>query len=681
MLRQIPKTPVQVAVFALSGGLDLHTPMSAMQPGMARGSTFNFECAVKGGYTRIAGYERFDGRPSPSLAAYQALQVAFTSTPSVGDAINGVTSGATAVVAMVDGAVLVLTKVSGTFAQGESLRVGASSPFGSISSLTPPPLSDEKAGSYSLAAFLRYRADIAAVPGSGPVLGVFAFNGAVYAWRNNTGGTAALLYKSSPAGWTAVARERELAFTAGSGAPPAEGSTITKGSVSATVLRVVTQSGSWSGGTAAGRFIIGLPVGGSFTAGAFTAGVTATCSGPHSVITFLPGGTFEFFIGDAGYGRRVYGCDGVNRGWEFDGTLLVPVTTGMVEDKPEHVVVHKKHLFFSFKHSVQHSGLGEPHAWTPLLGAAEISLGDQVTGFLVMPGTQSGGALAITTSRSMSMLYGNTSADWQKLPVDQDDGSGAYARTARYIGQGLVFNDRGVVSLTASQNYGNFDSAAMTQGLLQFVQAHRMNTTCAVLNRSRSQYRVFFSDGSGLYVTVLNGEYLGAMPVQFDHPVMCAWNEPGTTEETYFGSTDGMVYRMDIGGNFDGNAMSWALELAYADQGGPRVRKRYRRCSLEMQGAGYAEFDFGYSLSYGSEDADQPGITTVASSTKPAYWDSFVWDQFVWDGRQVAPTEIEMDGTGESVSIAISGQSAYWPSFTINSVTLHYSPRRLTRGS
>ncbi|MBI5270708.1 MAG: hypothetical protein HY856_13635 [Burkholderiales bacterium] len=680
MLRDIPRTPVQVAVFALTGGLDLHTPMSAVQPGVARGTTYNFEVATTGGYTRIAGYERFDGRVSPSLASYQAYPVAFTSTPAVGASINGQTSGATAVVAKIDGGTLVMTKVAGTFVAGENLRVGTTA-FGVLSSLTPPSINDTKAAEYLLAAMNRYRADIAAVPGSGPILGVFAFGGDVYAWRNNAGATQALLYKSSVAGWVAIPFKYEVAFTAGGGTPPAEGATVTKGTVSAVVRRVVLQSGAWSSNTAAGRLIIEAPTGGSFSAGAFTAGITATCSGPQTAISFLPGGQFEFHVSDCGNGRRVYGCDGANRGWEFDGTYVVPIVTGMGEDKPEHLIVHKKHLFFSFKHSVQHSGLGTPYSWQPLLGAAEMSMGDQVTGFLPMPGSQSGGALAITTVRSMSMLYGNSSADWQALPVDQDDGSGAYSRTARYIGQGLVFNDRGVVSLTASQNYGNFDSAALTSRIRQYVQAHRANTTCAVLNRERSQYRVFFSDGAGLYATLLNGEFLGAMPVQFDHPVMCAWNEPGSTEETYFGSTDGFVYRMDVGSSFDGNAIPFTLELAYADQGGSRVRKRYRRCSLEMQGSGYAEFDFGYTLSYGSEDADQPVLHTVASSTKPAYWDAFTWDAFTWDGRQVAPTEIEMEGTGESVSIALSGQSALWPSFTVNSVTLHYSTRRLTRGS
>jgi len=681
MLRQLPKTPVQVAVFALSGGLDLHTPMSAVQPGTARGQTYNFECAINGGYSRIKGYERFDGRASPSLAAYQVFAVAFTSTPAIGASINGQTSVATAVVAAVDGEALVLTKVVGNFVAGENVRVGTTA-FGSITSLTPPDISDIQAATYQLAAADRYRADILAVPGSGAVLGVFVFDGLVYALRSNVGGTAVVLHRASLTGWQAVALKYELAFTAGSGTPPAEGSTITKGTVSAVVRRVVVQTGDFSSGNAQGRFIIEAPTGGNFSAGALTAGGTATLSGAQTQITLAPSGQYEFDIGDAGNGRRLYGCDGVNRAFEFDGTYLVPIATGMTVDAPEHIKVHKKHLFLSFAHSVQHSSIGLPYTWSPLFGAAEISVGDRVTGFLGMPGSQAGGALAILTVRSMSMLYGNSSADWQNLPVDQDDGSGAYARTARYIGQGLVFNDRGLVSLTASQSWGNFDSAAMTANILSFVQSHRQNTTCAVLNRERSQYRVFFSDGFGLYVTVLNGKYIGAMPVSFDHPVLCAWNDStGAAEETYFGSDDGFVYRLDVGNNLDGGEMGWLLELAYADQGGPQVRKRYRFCSMEMQGNGYAEFDFGYSLSYGSENVDQPVAVVHGSSTKPAYWDAFVWDTFVWDGRQVAPTGIEMEGTAESLSIVIAGQSALWPSFTLNSVTLHFTPRRLTKGS
>ena len=59
--------PVQYDLIRLSGGLDQVTPTLSLQPGVARRAA-NFECSINGGYTRIAGYERFDGRPSPSAA-------------------------------------------------------------------------------------------------------------------------------------------------------------------------------------------------------------------------------------------------------------------------------------------------------------------------------------------------------------------------------------------------------------------------------------------------------------------------------------------------------------------------------------------------------------------------------------------------------------------------------------
>lgn len=48
------------------------------------------------------------------------------------------------------------------------------------------------------------RSDIEAVPGEGDILGVWMFQGVVYAFRNATGGATAVMYKSSASGWTSV---------------------------------------------------------------------------------------------------------------------------------------------------------------------------------------------------------------------------------------------------------------------------------------------------------------------------------------------------------------------------------------------------------------------------------------------------------------------------------------------
>lgn len=48
------------------------------------------------------------------------------------------------------------------------------------------------------------RGDIAAVPGEGDILGVWLYNGVVYAFRNAVGGATAVMYKSTGSGWSSV---------------------------------------------------------------------------------------------------------------------------------------------------------------------------------------------------------------------------------------------------------------------------------------------------------------------------------------------------------------------------------------------------------------------------------------------------------------------------------------------
>ena len=48
------------------------------------------------------------------------------------------------------------------------------------------------------------RSKINIVPGEGSVLGVWVYNGSVYAFRNKSGGATAGMYKSTSTGWSEV---------------------------------------------------------------------------------------------------------------------------------------------------------------------------------------------------------------------------------------------------------------------------------------------------------------------------------------------------------------------------------------------------------------------------------------------------------------------------------------------
>lgn len=677
--KEIPET------IQLVGGW--HTLGSALirPPGTVQDSQ-NFEAVPDptGGYALIGGYERFDGQPKPSGATFSIVQVAsFTNVPTVGQTLTGDTSGATGVIIAIGSNFLALTKITATFLNTEVVKVGLTV----IATAEPNTtiLSPAASAQYTALAAEQYRADIDPVPGSGPVQGVVEadLNGGgevVYAFRSN--GTNTVLYKSSGAGWVLVPFDFEVAFTAGGAAVPAEGATLTKGGVTATVKRVVLQDGEWADSDASGRLIIGAPSGGNFSAGVATIGaITLTLSGAQTAITFAPGGIFEFDIGNfrgQSISRRIYGCDGVNRGFEFDGTILVPITTGTSSDTPKHVQAHKSHLFFAFGSSAIHSGIGLPYKWTAGSGALEIPVGDTITNFMSQGGNETTAVLSITTPSNTHFLYGKTAASWNLISTNNGIGGAHYS--AEQLEQGYWFAQSGVVNLHTTDRFGDFSQSSMTAKIQEFVTAQRAKPMFAVTHHTKHQYRVYFNDGQALYVTIVNSKSFGAMRMNFPHTFTCGWGSKTSANEERVlvgASTTGYVYEMDIGSSCDGQLLDAYLTLNKNTSRGHRTKKKYSALSFELQGNFYATFQVGYSLSHNSAKVNQPGTTTYESSFSGApSWDEFVWDAFTWDGSTVSPTETDVRGTGFNFQPTIRTSSTYVLPFTINSLTLHVTQLR-----
>lgn len=673
---------VMYEMIALKGGLDLITPTLSLKPGVAR-DALNYECNVTGGYTRIAGYERFDGHASPSTAVYVILSVVMSASVSLGATVTGVTSGKTGVIIATSTGQLVLTAVSGAFTDGETLNV-LGSPVATVTTTLGQTGTSSLAAVYSALAANSYRASISKPAGSGPVRGVMQIGSNVYAFRNNAGGTAVDVWKSSAAGWVAVPLYKTVSFTAGAVATPADGATLTQGAVTATVKRVCKQSGAWTG-TASGTFVITTPSGGggNFAAGAATlsGGATVTLSGMQTPIALAPNGHFEFVSGNFGgtaASTRIYGCDGVNKAFEFDGDVLAPITTGMPTDAPKHIAVFKNYLVLSFTASLQLSGIGDPFGWTAVLGAAEISAGETITNLLLLPGSQSGGALLVQTRNNTLILYGSSAANFSL--VTYNNGVGALDYTAANMAGVYSLDDRGVMGLNATLAYGNFEQASLSANIRPFIVTNRQFGQACCANRERSQYRIFFSNGYALYNTIVNDKYLGTMPVYFPDPVFCAWEgEDGNGNEvTYFGSKDGYVHQLDVGTSFDGAAINSYVTLNYDAIRGPRILKRFRKASAEITGSGYAPIAVGYSLGYGSTEIAPQVTATYASEFSVGQWDSgLTWDSgFVWDGSSLLPKEVELTGTAENIAVTFSSNNDYTAPFTINSLIIHYTPRR-----
>lgn len=665
---------VNYDLIRLGGGLDQVTPTLSLPPGVARRAA-NFECSITGGYTRIAGYERFDGRPSPSAATYNILVCTFTGTVTVGQTVTGSISAATGRVIAVTVASVVITRETGTFVVNDVLNNGAGNvaTITAVQGVSADGLTD---ATYQNLAADNYRADITAVPGTGSILGVAYYNGVCYAWRLTS------MYKATAGGWVAVTLGKELSFSTGTAAI-VDGNTVTGATSGATgvVARVVLQSGTFASGNAAGRLILSSSTG-VFTSGenlTVAAAVKAIAGGAATQITLTTGGRYETVVANFGGGTanyKLYGCDGVNRAFEFDGTTFVPIATGMAVDTPNHITFHKQHLFLSFGASVQFSGLGYPYQWTPLLGAGEIAMNGGVTNLLVLPGDQSSGALAIYTRSDTSVLYGTSSANFSLSTFNS--GTGAIAYTAQNMDQAYVLDDRGIISLGTSLNFGNFVPASLTMNIPKFIEQHRGLAVGSTVNRDKGQYRVFFSDGTGLYMTILNGQVLGSMPIQFAHNINCSVDSEAPSGGTvqFFGSTNGFVYQMDLGTSFDGDFIPANINLVYNSTKSPRILKRYRKAAVELSGDSYAEIQFGYDLGYRTAALTQPDDASYQNDLRSSYWDDMSWDNFVWDGSDISPSEIEVTGTAENMAIRVSTNSDLFEPFTVNNIIVHYTLRR-----
>lgn len=675
---------VRTDFIPFGGGLDMVTPPLFMAPSILRAAQ-NYECDINGGYARIVGYERSDGRPSPSAAQYGVLPVTITGAFATGDDITGVTSGATATVVAAAASSLVITKISGTFVAAETLNVAAAPQGTTTAAVTVDGASTALLhAQYKNFAADEYRSDIAAVPGSGNVLGGFKYNSVNYAFRNNAGGTAAALYKSTAGGWSAVSLGRKLLFTTGSELLT-EGATLTGATsgASAVITRVMLQSGSYGGGTAVGKFIF-ASVTGAFQNGENlqVGGLTkAVASGADAAITLLPGGRVRAVIDNFGgqvNTNRVYGCDGVNPGFEFDGTVFCPISTGMTTDAPSHVHVHMNQLFYSFEGSVQHSAPGTPYIWSAVLGASELAMGDTITGFQSQPGSESSGALAIFTRNRLKMLYGTGVLDWTLVTYRKE--IGAYADTLQDVGYTMFCDDRGITNIQTSQAYGNFSHATLSALIRPWLNTQRTKITASCVSRDKNQYRLFFNDQYALFITLKGRQVVGMMPIFLGNEARCAWSqeESDGSETIYFGSSNGMVYQMERGTSFDGAEIESYLHLAFNFTRSPRILKDYLRCALEVTGTGYSAWTFSYSLGYGSSQIEQPSDQTTVTAFSSLHWDSGAsWDSQFWDGQTLIPAELDMAGSAENMSIMLRGSSDYHDAARFSGAHVHYIPRRL----
>ena len=522
---------------------------------------------------------------------------------------------------------------------------------------------------------------ITAVPGAGAVRGVLWYENTLYAWRDNVGGTEAIVHKATSGGWSALNIASIMTFADGGPYVIQDGDTITGGTSGATaVVRTVAAQAdtSWEFGEAMGTLVL-ESVTGTFQADEqLDVGIetfVATVVTIPTAMSFPPGGRYEFvirnFYGATGF-ERAYGVNGVGTAFEFDGESAISIQTGMPDDKPFLIAEHKKHLFLAFpKGSLQNSALGEPRSFSALLGAAEIGLGKEITN--IIPSTAD--SLIITTEGSFHALTGNDSSDFIKADISPT--SGAFLRSAQNIGSVIYMDKSGIRSASTTQAYGGFKLGSYTSLIQKTIDqkiAAGAKVVASMVVKSKDQYLVFFDDSTGISL-FFGRKAPEAMLFSYPFTITCAHiGEDGQKERIFVGASNGFVYELNVGISFDGaNISSW-MQIALGHQGAPRVIKRYHHLIFAQVGGpninyvAHPEFDHSNGSQTLSDD-----IVAAMSGGEGVYTGS--------DFTGAGPSEGDayIDGAGSDLNILLVCDHNDVDDHTIQGVTVLFSPRGARR--
>jgi hypothetical protein len=556
------------------------------------------------------------------------------------------------------------------------------------------------------------RAAIAAVPGTGPVRGVTVYNSVVWAFRDQNDGTGAM-FKSTDAGWVQQTFGSTLAFTLGTAAFT-EDTVVTGGTsgATATIKRVVVQSGAWDG-SAAG-FLVLSGVTGTFSAAETITSTpgSAKASGAQAAITLPPGGTYEFvthnFYG-AAKSLRLYFANGVSSAFEWDGTTLAPIKSGTSTgttfsylltaggppdrvltaagdriimgsddiDNPAYIEEYRNHLFLGYSvGAIVFSGPGLPLDYRTAAGAGTFAVGDELTGLLI-----AATALVVFGRGLIEYVAGNSVDDFQKLSITIS--AGAVLRSPQVFGESPIYlDDGGLRRLTSSAAYGDFRSGTVTQLLEPLFREKRMAMVvpnASLVVTAKDQYRMYWNDGSGVVVYV-GRKYPETLP--FKLPVTffssCVGEtNPGLGDRLFAGGTDGYVYELDKGTSFDGAAISTYLRLAFNNLKSGTQNKTFHKFTADVLCDDTIAIGVKFDVDYGRNLGGAQG-NEVASAGSPIITTE-VYGAVDWTVPVQGELTHYLYGFGRNVAVTLVTSATDKARHTFPSSTLNFSPRGLVR--
>ena len=166
--------------------------------------------------------------------------------------------------------------------------------------------------------------------------------------------------------------------------------------------------------------------------------------------------------------------------------MFLELSTGVTTTHPTRLAAHQNHLFVGYAEGgLTYSGIGKPRSFDANDGAGEIAIGDTLSELL-------GGyrdTLFIFGRNKTAHLSGTSSKNFVVKTLSEE--AGAMANTVVLMDQPTVLDDRGMRNIAATEEYGDFSIATMSEPirpLLDFKRDGGALPVCSTRSRRKSQY-------------------------------------------------------------------------------------------------------------------------------------------------------------------------------------------------
>ena len=389
------------------------------------------------------------------------------------------------------------------------------------------------------------------------------------------------------------------------------------------------------------------------------------------------GGKYSFstYHYEESVGTVVMWSNGVDKARVFNGTTVTKIdNTGMdPNDKPIFILGTWDRVVLGYSGgSVQMSAVGSPLDWTAL-GTVEFQAGYEITSISSMLGD----TIVVTGRDKISIIRRVDAADYS-IEVFSDV-VGAYPYTVQKLFDTLIFmSDMGVTTLQATQEFGDFGTASVSEKIKRTLLKYKDKITCSVVVRQLNQYRLYFSDGRFLVFSFYNKKLRGVTLCQYPNPVLTAseGKDSAGNPIMFFTSLQGFLYQADSGTSFDGAPIDTKLSTSYYHYKSPRHWKGFQQATIEISSIDEITFGVRPSFDYLSKGTIKAAEDFFDIMGAGSVYGEDLWGAVTstWGGSETTNRVMyKFHGVGSNMSVSLYTLTAFNRAHTLQNLITDFS--------